>query len=277
MFPLSVLAAVCGAQDDEVALVVAADLARRHGTTAVVVNTFDTGATRLPAPAFGGGAMTSQLVEAIAERKEAVGLQTRALVEQVARGDGAIRLAPSAGPARSTLMRELPLVDLAVLAQSYVSSELGWIDPLGETLLEARVPVYLARDKTPVAGRVAAIAWDGSFEAARAVRAALPLLRDASGIAILQSTHRLDGSEGSRADPARLAAWLGERGLAAPKRVTVGDGKIGPELLKAAADAGAALLVAGAYRHSRISEALFGGVTRAFIEAADGPHLVIAH
>lgn len=53
--------------------------------------------------------------------------------------------------------------------------------------------------------------------------------------------------------------------------------KVGPALLDAAQAFGAALLVAGAYRHSRLAEALFGGATRAFLEARDGPHLLIAH
>ncbi len=268
-----------GAPDDEDAVAIAADLARRHGASAVVVNTFAEVPAPVAAPAFAGATMTPQFLEALVDRKETVERSTRALAERAAQRFGvAIQLAPpDDGRGQSALLRELPLIDLAILAQSSVSGELGWISPLGDALIEARAPVYIARDGEAVAGKVAVIAWDGGFEAARAVRAALPLLREASAVAILQSHSRLDTSEGGRADPARLGAWLVARGVATPKLVAVGGGRIGPDLLKAAADLGAALLVAGAYRHSRLREAVFGGVTRAFIEAADGPHLVIAH
>jgi nucleotide-binding universal stress UspA family protein len=279
MSPLSVLAAVGGAQDDEEAVVIAADLAHRHGTTAVVVNTFAAAPTAAMAPAFGGAALTPRILEAIVDRRREVELGIQALVDRIALrvGAGAVRLVPSDGPVSAVLRRELPLSDLAVLAQSSVSGEVGWTSPLGETLIEARAPVYLARDREPVAGRLAAIAWDGSFEAARAVRAALPLLQEASELVILQSRNRLDTSEGSRADPTRLAAWLTSHGLSAGRLVTVDGGKVGPELLKACAEVGAGLLVAGAYRHSRLGEALFGGATRAFLEAAKGPHLLVVH
>ena len=103
------------------------------------------------------------------------------------------------------------------------------------------------------------------------------LLQEASDIAILQDTDGLDDEAGARADPARLAAWLEGRGLPASRYVEAKGGKVGPLLLEAADAVGAALLVAGTYRHSRLFEALFGGVTRAFLRAADGPHLLIAH
>ena len=59
--------------------------------------------------------------------------------------------------------------------------------------------------------------------------------------------------------------------------MTVGDHKVGPVLVDAARDLGAALLVSGAYGHSRLAEAIFGGATHAFLKAGDGPHLLIAH
>ena len=276
--PLAVLTAVGGEPDDAVAIATAADLARRHGVTAVAVNAF---APMPPVmgPALGRSIMAPQILTAIATRRDVVDQTIHDLVDAANRRANAtvIRLAEPSQSVWMTLMRELPLVDLCVLAQSSTAGDGAWTGPLGEALMEARVPVYLARDATPIVGRTVAIAWDGSFEAARAVRAAAPLLQEASDIAILQDTDGLDDEAGARADPARLAAWLEGRGLPASRYVEAKGGKVGPLLLEAADAVGAALLVAGAYRHSRLFEALFGGVTRAFLRAAGGPHLLIAH
>jgi nucleotide-binding universal stress UspA family protein len=37
------------------------------------------------------------------------------------------------------------------------------------------------------------------------------------------------------------------------------------------------LLVAGAWGHSRLREAVFGGATRTFLACKDGPSLLLAH
>ena len=143
--------------------------------------------------------------------------------------------------------------------------------------MDARAPVYVARNNGSAAGRPAAIAWDGSLEAGRAVRAAAPLLKDASWVAILQVPARLDTSPGAAADPQRVTDYLARVGVAVKDVIKVSGPKIGAALLSAARSADAGLLVAGAYHHSRLQEALFGGATRDFLDAADGPHLLVAH
>jgi nucleotide-binding universal stress UspA family protein len=277
--PFTVLAAVGGWKDDEVAVRVAAALGKRHGTTAVAVNTYAPMTTVYVGAPFTRSAMTPEVIAEIAERKDSVACRIEKLVETQKRltGPDSIRLAPPSRSGWATLMRELPLVDCAVLASSSVGGDGPWTGALAEALMEARVPVYLARDAAPVADRAAAIAWDGSFEAGRAVRAALPLLAEASAAFILQDADHLNTVSGARADPERLRGWLNDREIDVPAIVTVKGGKVGPMLLEGAAAVDAALLVAGAYRHSRLSEALFGGATRSFLEAADGPHLLIAH
>jgi nucleotide-binding universal stress UspA family protein len=65
--------------------------------------------------------------------------------------------------------------------------------------------------------------------------------------------------------------------VAAERVIQVRGRKIGPTLMQAACDFGAGLLVAGAYRHSRLGEAIFGGATHSFLAEATGPHLLISH
>jgi nucleotide-binding universal stress UspA family protein len=207
----------------------------------------------------------------VAQHAAKLGLSTHvdggpALIDAIARDSG-----------WATIMCELPLADLAVVAQSSVAFEGPWSGPLGEVLMEGRAPVFVARGAAPAAGRPAAVAWDGSLEAGRAVRAALPLLRDASEVAILQDPDGLDTSPRSQADPDRLIAYLRRHGVRAEKVVNVRGRKIGPTLLQAAIDFNAGLLVSGAYHHSRLAEAVFGGATHTFLSQGDGPHLLIAH
>jgi nucleotide-binding universal stress UspA family protein len=280
---IAILAAVSGAPDDEDAVAIAADFAHRNRSPVTVVNTFEFRPATIVPPAITSGVAAAEVWRSLDQERVAVGRRIRDLVDEYSHrlggaedssADDAIKLALPSVDARATLMRELPLADLVILAQSSVKGDGPWVGPLAEALMTARAPVYLARNGHSAAGRPAAIAWDGGFEAARAVRAALPLLRDAAEITILQAP---DGLEASRADPERLEAWLAVHGVSAQTVVQVRAGKVGEALLEATRSLDAALLVAGAYRHSRIGEALLGGATRAFMEAGDGPHLLVAH
>ncbi|MFI4974372.1 MAG: universal stress protein [Caulobacterales bacterium] len=286
MTTLSILAAVNGAPDDEAAVAIAADLAKRHASSVVVVNTFTPMPIAAASPILAGGVMSPMVWKALEEHQHDVRLKIHALVQHQAQRFGlkscaeegaAIVIAPTQDTGWATLMCELPLVDLAVVAQSSVSGEGPWTGPLGQALMDARAPVFVARDGVSAAGRSAAVAWDGSLEAGRAVRAAIPLLKDASEVAILQDPDGLDTTPGAAADPQRLMDYLRGHGVATETVIKVRGRKIGPTVLHAAKTFGAALLVAGAYRHSRLEEAILGGATRAFLAETDGPHLLISH
>jgi nucleotide-binding universal stress UspA family protein len=282
---LSVLAAVTGAPDDEYAVAIAADLARRHASTAVVVNTFEDFPAGAAVPAFGGGAYARDMWTAFRERADSVEREIEALVAREAHrfclsryaGGASMVMAAPAQTSRAALMRELTLADLAVVAQSCVAEAGSWIGPLGEALMEARTPVFLARSGNSTAGRSAVVAWDGSFQSARAVRAALPLLKEASEVAIVQDREGLDVSPGAPAHPDRLRDYLTTHGVAVETVLEAKGRKIGPAILDAAREFGAALLVAGAYRHARLQEAIVGGATRTFLRNDTGPHLLLSH
>jgi len=128
----------------------------------------------------------------------------------------------------------------------------------------------------PVSDRPAVVAWDGSMEAGRSVRAAVPLLRHTPKTVILQDVRHIDEDERSHCEPEHLAEYLTLRGV---KEIEVerieGHGK--DALASIVRSTGACLLVAGAYGHTRLREALFGGATRSFLAGEDGPHLFLAH
>jgi nucleotide-binding universal stress UspA family protein len=101
------------------------------------------------------------------------------------------------------------------------------------------------------------VAWDRSREAARAVRASLPLLKRARRGMVVMTVGRSVGPVTFREGIGYLATHDVDT-WAQP----VEDGDVGPRLLQCAADRGAGLLVAGADSHSRFREAVFGGVAR---------------
>ncbi len=285
MTELSLLAVVSDAPDDEAAVAVAADIAVRHQSRAGVIAVLST-PVALATPIFAGAVVSPQTWYALDAEQKAIEAKIEALIARYSPGHPAstkpelhadlFHIRTKDGGA-AALMAELALVDLLFIAQSNVTGEGPWNGALGEALMDARTPVYVARDTRSAAGRPAAIAWDGSLEAGRAVRAAAPLLRDAAWVAVLQVPARLDTSPGAPADPKRVTAYLSRHGVDVKDVIRVDGPKIGRALLTAAKGCDAGLLVAGAYQHSRLQEALFGGATRDLLGDAQGPHLLIAH
>jgi nucleotide-binding universal stress UspA family protein len=109
-------------------------------------------------------------------------------------------------------------------------------------------------------GRNAVIAWKPAREAARAVFDALPLLKSAQNVQILEVNQ--SPIHGAMPDTS-IAAALRRHGIKPTQRSTLAaDISAGDEILSRLADAGADLLVMGAYGHSRMRELILGGVTR---------------
>ena len=114
----------------------------------------------------------------------------------------------------------------------------------------------------PEIGRNVVIAWKAGRESARAVFDALPILKQAEQVQILEI-----GEGGSKRDGASpdnsIAVALARHGIKPTVRTSIaGEIGVGDEILSRLTDMGADLLVMGAYGHSRMRELVFGGVTR---------------
>lgn len=120
------------------------------------------------------------------------------------------------------------------------------------------------------------IAWNGSQQAARAIRFALPFLKKAKSVTIV-----VVGAEKHPVGTKRIEEWLGRHGL------TVGLVSIDPGVVSARArgrallgfthDRGASMLVMGAYGSSKVMEFLgLGGATTKVITACRVP-VLMAH
>ena len=116
------------------------------------------------------------------------------------------------------------------------------------------------------------IAWKAAPEAARAVTAAMPLLSKAKHILIVTVAEEegLSDEEG-----ARLMTALGWHGLNASTRHLRPDRLGAADTLLAAAAEQSALVVMGAYGHSRLREWVFGGFTEHVLRGAAVPVLMM--
>jgi nucleotide-binding universal stress UspA family protein len=118
------------------------------------------------------------------------------------------------------------------------------------------------------------IGWNASREATRAVNDAIPLLQHAKKVTVL--TIEEPGSRGHGEVPgADISLHLARHGVRAEAAQTVAsDFDVGDVLLSRTADLGADLIVIGAYGHSRVREALLGGVTRHLLRHMTVPVLM---
>ena len=174
------------------------------------------------------------------------------------------------------------LADLVVTGRHPHSSDFSGptIGLLGDLLQRSRTPLLIPGTGTPEIDPrgVAVIAWNGSCEAANAVRASLGLLKLAAEVRVIN----IDEDNQHAFPSTRLLEYLSRQGIhadltaeAAPRGGR--DGRsVASKLIAHASDAKAAYMVVGGYSHSRIGEFLFGGVTRALLAGCPVP-LLIAH
>lgn len=150
---------------------------------------------------------------------------------------------------------------------------------LGEILDRSRTPLFVPASNggpVDVLGN-ALIAWDGSYEAANAVRGAIGLLKLASQVRVIEITEEAKQPDFPNL---RLLEFLSRHGIhAGLTRQTAQDSSgqaVAAMLVEHGKRTNAAYVVMGGYNHSRIGEYFFGGVTRSLLDECELP-LVIAH
>jgi nucleotide-binding universal stress UspA family protein len=133
-------------------------------------------------------------------------------------------------------------------------------DP-GTIVLGTGRPVLFVPEQTDLldAHRIV-VAWKDTREARRAVCDALPFLRNAETVAIVEVNEQ-DGQARIAADD--VAEYLIRHGVVVgEKAYLTAKGPIANEIVRFARDEKADLIVTGGYGHSRLGEWMFGGVTR---------------
>jgi nucleotide-binding universal stress UspA family protein len=132
----------------------------------------------------------------------------------------------------------------------------------GDLIMQAGRPVLVVplTVQTLALNRVL-VGWRDSRETRRAVSDALPLLKLAGQVTVVEIAAP-DDMAAARRHVEGVLAWLALHGIAAESSVvpTTTDDAAG--LYTVAQDLGTDLIVAGAYGHSRLMEWALGGVTR---------------
>ncbi|UHD46475.1 universal stress protein [Aureimonas altamirensis] len=119
------------------------------------------------------------------------------------------------------------------------------------------------------------VAWDGSVPAARAAREALPILQAAETVEIATVQGEKDVS--AIAPGEKLARYLERHDVRATQTTLTAARRDVAETLRAHVTAtDAEFLVMGAYAHSRLAQAILGGVTASLLRDAPVP-LLLAH
>ena len=140
-------------------------------------------------------------------------------------------------------------------------------------LFAARTPVLVMPQNATLPAKIgtAVIAWNESTEALGAIRAALPMLRDADKVNIAIIDPPQHGPD--RSDPGgALCQMLVRHGVDVEVSVLAKTmPRISDVLMRHMSDQSADVLVMGAYGHSRFRESILGGATRNMLELAELP------
>ncbi len=188
-------------------------------------------------------------------------------------------LIDESAPAAS-LVRRAPMADLVIVGQADPSAP----DAGRATAIVEEVVLYSPRPTLVIpyagkfegGGRTVLAAWNGSREAARALSDALPMMRRAERVHLVNWYEGIDeASEERRLDLDEARLWLARHGIAAvshsERMVDLG---IADAMLSRVADLGADLIVMGAYGHARWRERVFGGATRGLMASMTVPVLM---
>lgn len=192
--------------------------------------------------------------------------------DDIAPGTFCVSFRQTVGRDSEEVVRRGRLADLIVLARSKRDGDAAGAAVFDAALFECGRPVVLVpAEPLEVLGDTVAIAWNRTREAALAVTAALPVMRQAGKVVILTARESDDSPE-----PSELARTLGGHGIEAKTwAFSPGAESIGDSLMQEADKAGADLLIMGAYGHSRLRETILGGATRDVLDHGVIPVMLV--
>lgn len=231
------------------------------------------------------GAMVDELIVLTEQETQTRAKAARAMFDELCHTRG-LRIAdrPAAGASAAwseatgrvddMVVARARLADLVVVERPMAETEAVASMTLNAALFEGGRPVLVPAATAPSQiGRHVAVAWNGSAESARAVAGALSFLEAAEAVTVLTA-----GSPVTSPDRAEdLVDYLAWHEVEAKRGAVISeDGPVGARILAACENAGADLLIIGAYTHSRLRELIMGGVTRHVLAHAGIP-LLMAH
>jgi nucleotide-binding universal stress UspA family protein len=229
---------------------------------------------------FGGVFAMNDVIEAL-DKEEA---ELRSSVENKLRNeDVSWNYIQVTGNVAGQIVSHAALADLVIVGREAHGADLTKADigSLGDLIHRARTPLLIAANDGQLCdpNGTAMIAWNGSYEVANAIRSSTGLLKLACTVHVVQI---VEEDKNQTFPSTRLLEYLSRHDIHAELStidagVELQDAYVIADMLIGRARAlDAAYLVMGGYSHSRVSEYIFGGVTRTLLTNRTGP-LLIAH
>jgi nucleotide-binding universal stress UspA family protein len=225
---------------------------------------------------YGEGAayLGPELIESQRKAERIVAERLRRSFEATAtRGAGGAVFAEVEGVTGDSLGEAARAADLTLVPQSAATGiDALPAQPVERAVMAAGGPVLMLPQGgwEGDIGKEVLCAWNGSREAARALKDAMPFLAEATRVTLL-------GIGESRGPGlAEVAAMLGRHEITASTLQQDEDEDVGAILRRTAAERSCDLLVMGAYGHSRMRELILGGATRDMLRQAALPVLLSA-
>jgi nucleotide-binding universal stress UspA family protein len=270
---------LCG--DNQGLLEIAGDLAARFGSHVIGVAVAQPMPALFPAmqTAYGAGMPSEDIVETdrtVTEQRidqaekafrdalkgRAASLEWRSTITNNSRSHYVARQARAAD-----LVISMPLHPKAVVDQSQKVN-------VGDIVMYTGRPVLLVPPGSQQLDlSTAVVGFKDTRETRRALADALPLLKQAGRVVIVEIAARQDQPDAQR-HVADAIAWLNRHGIAAEARIENFKGVDADQLETIAQEYKAGLLVAGAYGHTRLREWIVGGVTMDLLLQPKRPTLV---
>lgn len=177
------------------------------------------------------------------------------------------------GAAGATLSPRAGHADVSIVARPSKTDVTSAHAILEAAMFDSGRPVIVVPPtwKPATVGKNVLVAWKPTREATRAVADADAFLMDAQSVSVV--TVDAKPSQGYSEQPgADIAAHLAFRGAKTQLfNLDSAGHSEARTILVQARDLGADLIVMGGYGHSRLSEMIFGGVTREMLKSADVP------
>ncbi|ODT89847.1 universal stress protein [Phenylobacterium sp. SCN 70-31] len=166
--------------------------------------------------------------------------------------------------------------DLIVASGRQTGGRARSADPADVVMTAGRPVLIVPEGRRRLRGDAVVVAWKNTRECRRALHDALPFLSAATDVIVL-AVCKPDSAEAAEAEVADVAASLRRHGVPARGQVSrLDSAAVSEEIQRVADDAGADLLVCGAFGHSRLREWVFGGVTDDFIHRP-GRFILMSH
>lgn len=222
---------------------------------------------------YGGTFASGEIVEALEDH--AAKIRSR-LEDRLGKEDVRWSYEVATSPTLPALLKNAAFSDLVFIGREPRWHEFSRTGPglLGELVCSARTPLCIPGDDAAMLDPFgnAVIAWNGSIEAANAVRASIGLLQLARDVRVVRYTEARE----SAFPDTRLLEYLSRHGVSAVLDTRTCRTEIMSDLIEYSGVFVAEYLVMGGYSHTRAGEFLFGGVTRELLRACP-VSLVMAH